>query len=165
MACTTRSRAAGATRVLSTWISARAFGSGFGSEDRRVPVVSSTLSSSGSGGSTCSQLLSASASASASVSVEPSLSVTLTHATPASEGVSVLLLSLASLVSPVVLASSPLASEPSAAAGAAFSSLTRSTTESSVLAFSFSVSASASVAFFSSSSLSFSYTQRLAHVC
>lgn len=46
---------------------------------------------------------------------------------------------------------------PSAVAGAAFSSLTDSTTASSVLAFSFSFSASAAAAFFSSSSRSLSY--------
>jgi len=112
-------------------------------------------SSSGSGGSTCSQLLSASASAEVS-------SVTLTHVTPVSVGVSVPLLSLASSL---VLDSSPVAeedseaSEVSAATGAAFSSFTGSTTESSVLAFSFSASASASAALLSSSSLSFSYTE------
>jgi hypothetical protein len=152
MACTTWSRAAGATRtLLSARISARVF----------VDSGPGTMadSSSGSGGSTCSQLLStsvstsASASASASTSVSVEVSVTLTHVTPASEGVSVpaLLLSLAS----PVFASSPAASEEaSAATGAAFSSLSGSTTESSALAFSFSASASALL---SSSSFSFSY--------
>jgi len=148
MVCTTRSRTAGATREPRAWCwtSARVFDdtTGGGGSD----------SSSGSGGSTCSQLLSASASASAEVS-----SVTLTHVTPVSVGVSVPLLSLASSL---VLDSSPVAeedseaSEASAATGAAFSSFTGSTTESSVLAFSFSASASASAALLSSSSLSFS---------
>lgn len=106
---------------------------------------------SGSGGSTCSQLLSASTSASVEVSV------TCTHVTPASEGVSALLLSLLSPVSPVE-ASSPAGSEASVATGAAFSSLIGSTTVSSALDFSFSVSASLlSSSLLSSSSLSFSY--------
>jgi hypothetical protein len=153
----TWSRAAGATRALfSTRISARVF------VDSGPGTVAD--SSSGSGGSTCSQLLSASASPSAFASASAStsvsavsaeVSVTLTHVTPASEGVSVPAL-LLSLASPVFLASLPAASEESSAAtGAAFSSLTGSTTESSALAFSVSPSASASL--LSSSSLSFSY--------
>ncbi len=124
-------------------------------------------SSSGSGGSTCSQLLStsgsasASASASASTSVSVEVSVTLTHVTPASEGVSASLL-LLSLASPVLASSPTVPEEASAATGAAFSSLTGSTTESSALVFSF--SASDSAALLSSSSFSFSYTYNNQHL-
>ena len=165
MACTTWSRVAGATRAfLSMRTSARVFvDSG--------PGTAVVESNSGSGGSTCSQLLSTfasasgSASASASTSVSAEVSVTLTHVTPASEGVSVSAL-LPSLVSPV-LAFSPAASEEAlAATGAAFSSLTGSSTESSALspsALAFSFSASASSALLSSSSLSFSYIYSKEH--
>ena len=139
----TRSRAAGARR-------GRAFGG--------AARISSAAPNSGSGGSTCSQLLlsdSASASASADV-VSVSVSVTCTHVTPDSEGEPGVLLLLLPLSSLLLSALSSAAAEDdvaSAFAGAVFSSLTDSTTASSVLAFSFSASAAAR---FSSSSRSFS---------